>query len=310
MSATAPKHKLDQLVAYYEDPLGKLDWRWGLAMENAKMRCDNIKNSVAHRASDCPYVRNAASFLYDLYRCKFPSDRMCLSSDYPDVSAACSLRNSPSRKRYYVEAMLLCHDQGLEDMAAYLGMDEMTLHTYERLFFNIREDTRYIEHAGYVVTEILSPALLANLEDAASNPDFAWKMIAIFGGFEVLRTCWEYRPHSDFANNFHRNAGMSALFRAFGVGSFTCKPTKYNHSAIAEAMMKLMDMEVKREGIAGLSNGARQQSEVIGDLLSSLRFSVADVVSKGPHSDIELSFTQRLAIAQRTVPTGQELVAK
>jgi hypothetical protein len=90
-----------------------------------------------------------------------------------------------------VEAMLLCQEISLAEIASEFNVDPMVVKAYERLFYNIRDDRGDLLAALWI-REYFAKGRNADVTDRG-NHGMYWKVLAFEGGKEELWTVWKWR---------------------------------------------------------------------------------------------------------------------
>ena len=251
-------------VNEYENPFEQLDWRW-LRVQTL-LKDDEQPN----RKDDDKYTWKCYRFLRELQNTRTDSERYCVTLHHRTVADAYSWYKNHTNKRQFIEALLLCSDVNNKDIAEYLGIKEEVVFTYGKLFFDVMDK---ITNKGFLCSKILKPAVMDALH-TYSSPTASWKLCAIFGGFNVVKACWEYGEHDKSVLEFHQKAGLAHLMRNFGVGNYFRKANQYTMPEITGEVMHMLELEIKRNEAEGGSHVVRQRASLIAELLTTAKFTM------------------------------------
>ena len=255
----------------YQHPLDDVDWRWRRVM----LICEDRVAARAGKSLDDRWVTRGAKFLRALRATSTRAEQYTVALDYPETSEAFGFYVHPGGRRQYIEALLLCADQTPGDVAHYMGVPERTVITYSKLFFDVAD---HLNDKGYLCTKILEPAMIHQLNDA-KTPEFTWKLCAIFGGADVVKGCWEYQPTSPDVDGFHKRAGMSQMYKNFGIAQY-CRPiNKYTAAEVTDHMLRILELEMKALETANNSE-ATTEGAIIKDLLNACTVHLTDPEKK------------------------------
>lgn len=249
----------------YRNPFEALDWRW----TRATYLVDG--EDKPGRTED-KYLWRGFKFLRDLRDTNSAVEHYGLTLKHKTAAEAFDWYNRPGRRRCFIEALSLCDDLTIEQEAEYLGVRPDVVKTYEKLFFDVR-DKRY--NKGFLCTHVLQPAIIHELYNA-NEPVYAWKLCAIFGGFKVVKSCWEYCEHPDEVNEFHKRAGISQLFKNFGLGNYFRQTTRYSIGEISDSVVKILELEVRKAAIAGMSNEIKQRADIMSEIMTMHKFTMVE----------------------------------
>jgi hypothetical protein len=251
----------------YTNPFDYVDWRW----RRAVALCD--AGARPERNIDDKYIWRAFRFLSDLRGIKSPIETYSVTMRHRGTAESFDWFNNKTKKSQFLEALILCEDQDPLDICSYMNITPKTLEMYEKLFFDIREN---IGDKGYLTTKILHPAIAAELRDMV-HPVYAWKLIALFGGAPVLKSCWEYRDHGDETNRFHYRAGFSQMMKNFGMANFFRPVNKYTAGEVTDNVMRMVEIESKRAALEGNDPDViSSRADAIQGILSSVQFYMPD----------------------------------
>lgn len=252
-------------VTLYHDPFEYPDWRWSRVKSL-------ITDGKAPTAQDDKYVHRGYRFAKAVEDCDgSDTARYSISLEHKDMARAVGLFNNLSNRKYYLEALILCQDVGENEIAEYLGLTPNTVRYYFKLFFDVRN---YLSNPGYVCSRILEPAVMQSLADC-KDPNIAWKIAGLFGGYEAVKACWELKDASPKVKQYYKSAGMTALLKDFGVGTHLRPLTKWNTEAVAEHILKFAEIEVKTAALRG-SQQSEEKVDMLRDIMSSIKFFVVN----------------------------------
>jgi hypothetical protein len=112
--------------------------------------------------------------------------------------------------RSRAEALLLCHDMTTESVAELLAVPAGTIKTFERLFFNVRDEAGNLS-ASRSALDMIALGGAPKLYDT-DNHEAYWKVTALDGGVKPLLSIWGWRCDSvvfgeaDMVDHFSRSA--------------------------------------------------------------------------------------------------------
>lgn len=253
-------------IATYTDPFEYPDWRWS-----------RIKSLLTEgkepTMQDDKYIHRGFRFAKALEDCDgSDSARFAVTVKHRDIAKAIGLFNNASNRKYFLEALGLCRDVGESQIAEYLGETPYMVKYYLKLFFDVRE---HLNSPGYICSRIMEPAVLKAVEDC-KDPNIAWKIAGMFGGFEAVKVCWEFQDAPPRVKSYYRNAGMTALMKDFGVGTALRPVTKWNTELIADHVLKFAEIEVKTAALRGGGQQSEERVEMLRDIMGSIKFFIAD----------------------------------
>jgi len=252
----------------YSNPFDAIDWRWLRVVS----LCDAGEKPL--KGTDDKYVFRAWRFLNDLRGIKSPLDTYSVTLKHKNVAEAFDWYNHRTQKRQFLEALLLCDDTSADDIAAYMGMTVPTLETYKKLFFDVEE---HLYDKGYITTKILHPAIATELRDMA-HPVYAWKILAVYGGASIVKSCWEYRDSGDDVNRFHYRSGFSQMMKNFGMANYFRPVNKFTANEITDNVMRMVEVEAKRAALeeGGTADEIESRAGIIKGILESVGFEMSD----------------------------------
>ena len=244
----------------------------------------------------------AYRFITEVHGCDTPGDLIALKMDYPNEMAAFDIRNATDDRRYLLEAMSLCSDLELEDQAKELGVSPEVVVTYEDFFYDVR---KYRDNnPGFLLMHVLKPAMMNTLKDG-NDPDFVWKFVAASGGFEVLEACYSYSVRNpEKVQEFHREAGVTHLYRNFGLSQYSRPINKFTANEITEPMLRMVELQIKETAVVG-ANHVKERAEVLRSMIKTAQFTVLDPDEEF-ESGHEPRFKDLLAANMAPATVGEE----
>jgi len=245
----------------YVNPFDAVDWRWN----KITALCEA---GVRPKRADDKFIWRGWRFLNDLRSIKGSLDVYSVTLAHENIAGAYGWYNSVEQKKNILEALLICEDITVGDIAEYLGESPQTITAYEQLFFNILDKR---DKKGFLCSKVLQPAIASELRDMA-HPVYAWKIVAVFGGSKVVKACWEYKDHGDEANSFHYRSGISQLMKNFGMSNFFRPVNRYTAAEISDNVMRMVETELKRATSEGVGGAAGSRANIIHDILESVNF--------------------------------------
>ena len=159
--------------------------------------------------------------------------------------------------RCRAESMLLCSDMTLGDVAAEMAAGSATMDLFEKLFFNVRDDSGSLAY-GRSARDFIALRGLPKLTDA-SNHESYWKITAIEGGRKALFALWGWKSEhtmsdADMAEHFSRSTfrAVDARLRA---NTMDAKALAQMLSDIGNRLGKL-----REAGLIGVSEPVSDES--------------------------------------------------
>lgn len=250
-------------INLYQDPLDYPDWRLtrvkSLVGEN-KLPTDD----------DDKYIHRAFRFVKDVELSDGSNEsRVAIRMKHKEMAKAFSTHNNPAERRHIIEALLLCRDAEVPDIAAYLGESPYMVTYYAKMFFDVRD---HLDSPGYVCSRIFEPAIVKAVQDF-KDTHIGWKMAAYFCGAKAVKECWDSTESSPEVLNMYKKMGVAALHRDFGIGTRLRPLNKWNVETVATHIMKFAELEIQ----ANAQRGNRQSEdsvEMLRDMMSSINFFV------------------------------------
>lgn len=281
------------------NPLRAVNWRW----ERARiMREANKERSLGTRTTD-EYVLAAYNFQKKLFKCKDEVDRYELMDSDPDLFGAYLIyhRNDPQERnpaRFAIEARLLS-DQPDFEIAQKLGTSAGVIHTYEKLFFNVRDK---LQNSDYVMTCVMSPAVHAGMTDR--DYDLLWKLFGYLYGPVALdtfvtSTSRKFRPTS-FAEVDAALAEdvRSSLQRKVAIVARTFTINPFSQSELLNTYARFLELE-KDSGNEKSRDVILQNVQVMLDKLpvrvGNVNVSQPELINKYDSGAIEMCTNELLA---------------
>ena len=234
------------------------NWRWQRARELVD------KKLAPRRSRDDEYVSRAYKYLRR-FRKDNPRVEEQLASSYPLVHNAKLLyEDIYSGTRWVFEAGVMAA-QSRSYLAEYLHSDEDVFKMYEHLFFDVRDA---LKHKGCIVANVLMPMFQGGAKP--KDPDFAWKLIAYEGGWEVIRSMWEIGEVSPVAIDFLNRTFREQVLRTAREAIFSVIPNSFNTGELVKAGLEM----IKFEHETGASKTRDQSQASISALLGSVKLTV------------------------------------
>jgi hypothetical protein len=153
-----------------------------------------------------------------------------------------------------------------------MGSSPDAVEMFTRLFFDI---SQHMGDEGYLTTKVLEPAMLSTLNDG-KDPNIMWKLIAIFGGFDALKSCWEYKDPGQMVNAFHTSVGKAQMAKNFGMSNYARPINRFNTTEIVNDMLRLLEMNLRERSLGQLGEEADLRAEMLRGLLSSVQLTVTE----------------------------------
>lgn len=251
----------------YDDPFDAVDWRW------LRVRSLVDENRKPNRQQDDKYVWRGYRFRREHKEAKKTSEIYSVALNHRVVSSAYGWYANHADKKYFIEALLLCNDIDNQGVADYLGIDNVeVINTYSKLFFDI-VDKR--DNKGYLCTKFIRPALVDALRNY-SEPSLSWKLFAIFGGFEVVKSCWEFGDPGKNTVDFYTKSAVANVMKKFSAGTYFMKVNQFNIGEVADMALRIMDMENRKLEKTGVGEGGRHRASLITDLLTAAKFTMIE----------------------------------
>ena len=252
-------------LASYTDPFEYPDWR-------ASRVKSLLTDGKTPTQQDDKYIHRGFRFAKALEECDgSDTSRYAITLKYKDIAKAVGLHNNASNRKYFLEALCLCRDASEEHIAEYMGETPVMVKYYGKLYFDVRDK---FDNVGYLCSRILEPAVVKALKDF-KDANIAWKLAGLFGGYDAVRACWELCEASPKVRNYYRNAGMTALFKDFGIGTHLRPVNVYNTEIIAEHVLKFAEIEVKSQALIG-NRQSEERVDMLREIMGSIKFFIAD----------------------------------
>jgi hypothetical protein len=234
------------------------NWRWQRARELVD------KKLSPRRTRDDRHIVRAYKYLRR-FRKDNPRIEEDLATNYPRVHKAKLLyEDIYSGTRWVFEAGVMA-GQTTSYMAEYLNSEADVLQMYEYLFFDVRDA---LKHKGCIVSNVLMPMFKGGAKP--KDPDFAWKLIAYEGGWEVVRSLWEIGEVSPVAIDFLNRTFREQILRTAREAIYSVVPNSFNTEGLVRAGLDMIRFEHE----AGASKTRDQSQASIGALLGSIKLNV------------------------------------
>lgn len=278
-------------ITAYADPFEYPDWRWTRVRSLLKAKSEPTPR-------DDKFIHRGYRFCKDWELCD-GSDTATynLAMTHTDIAKAVGLRNNKSNRKYYLEALCLCQDIDENEIAKYMGETPLMVKYYSKLFFDVRDS---FDSPGYICSRVLEPVVLQSVQDC-KDPNLAWKLAAMFGGYQVVRACWELGDSPDRVKKFYRNAGMSALFKDFGIGTYFRPVNRFNTEFIAGHILKFTELEIQKAAAIGQRDVSEDRVNMLQDIMKSIKFFVTD-----PNAPVSAREPRLYELVSRPAPVGDQ----
>jgi len=234
-------------------------WRWARAKElvDKKLPPRRSRNDDVLVVRAWKYLRN--------FQKDNPEVEERLAAIHPLIHNARLLyEDIYSGNRWVFEAGVMAN-QTAEFMAEYLNADVEVLRTYESLFFDVREA---LAHKGCIIANVLMPVFNGGMQP--KDPDFAWKLVAYEGGWEVARSMWEIGDISPIAMDFIKQTFKEQVIKDAREAAFSIVPNKYTNIDMIKAGIDILRLDHEM----GLGHVRDQSEAALGALLSSVKVTV------------------------------------
>lgn len=239
----------------------ELDIRWQIV-------CDHIRANTKPSTRQDKYVWAAYKYRVAAMNVNTLVGRQKLCKKHSIVAEAIEYFRDGQRLKPFMEALCLCPDLELEVQAIYMGISPEVIIMYEKLFFDMRAKRNM---KGWIMSKVLQATMAQSFDDAC-NPIIAWKIIAVHGGFKILKSCFCYGEANEEAVNFHMTAGLNALAMKFGMANFTRPVNNYSAGEITEQMTRLEELKHRKEHDAKeLQRGKVVEEGILDRILENTR---------------------------------------
>lgn len=256
----------------YSDPLDFVDWRWRRVMALRK-------EGKTPTDADDKYIWRGYQFGKDMDDCDGSDTAMfSVTMKHRDVARACSLSTNKGARKYYLEALSLCKDADEQRIATYMGETLIMVRNYQKLFFDVRDK---LESTGYICSRIMEPALIQNIQDC-KDPNIAWKVAALFGGFDAVRVCWENQDTTSKTMNYFKRSGFASMMKNFSMGQFLMPVNKFNAHIIADQVIRLAEIEANNLAARGAQGIETERVDMLKQIMGAMKFFVTDPSQKAP----------------------------
>ena len=265
-------------ITEYIDPKEYPDWRWTRVK-------GMLKDRVAPTRKDDKYIHRGYRFAKELESCDGSDSAMfSLSMKHRDIGKAIGLNNNRSNRKYYIEALALCWDADEAAIAKYMGESQFTVRYYLKMFFDVRDK---LDSVGYICSRIMEPALMRSIQDCKDS-NIAWKLAALFGGFDAVLACWENKAIKPKVQKHFKQAGMGALLKDFGLGTFLRPLNRFNIELVADHVLRAAELEIKAQESTGATSVGEDQTAVLKNIMGSMKFFVTDPTKQLPAKEPRL----------------------
>lgn len=304
---------MEELVATYSintprDSRSQYDSDWRHRVAKAMADTDSVCRELADdevylQTAYLRYSRNSA--MGDVF-----SD-MLMDGDVDNllmqVHAANAIysRQGVSVTKDRIEALLLCPELTYENIAEAFNVSPRVLRMYERLFFNVRDDSGLmLPHKG-----LLDYFALKGLPELRDLKDYAahWRIVAFEAGHTALLTMWGWPEggivpaFTDYESSRHLvRLGYTRVMTAFRTGlgldsrtfgsifeSINAKFSEFRDKGMLSGAENMTPDHlalyvlglIKPERMAPTSEGQEAKKIALGEKLQSLKSTTADGAS-------------------------------
>jgi hypothetical protein len=248
------------------------DWR----RRRAVQLVDNNLNPS--RSRDDKHIRRVWRFLKRRRRMDVKAEER-LANDMPDLYAAFEIyEDSQCGTRWIFEASVMAN-RSLAEMSEYLRTDIEVLEAYEIVFFDVRDA---LDNRGCVVSNVLMP--LATNSIPPRDPDILWKGLAYYGGWDIVKSCWEMGHATPAALDFLHKANHEKLI----ANHFDALHTAHVNSFNAHEFVQLGLTKQKQDFEMGSVTHGNQATTALAGLLNSIRIHVRKSDSELPATEPRL----------------------
>lgn len=248
------------------------DWRW----LRARRLADN--GLTPSRSRDDKHVQRAFRFLKRMRKLDIRAEER-LADDYPDLYESFKIYDdTQSGTRWLFEASVMAN-RPLDDMAQFLRVENVTLQTYEELFFDVRDA---LENRGCIISNVLMPVMTNSV--SSRDPDVFWKAIAYFGGWDAVLASWEIGHATPAALDFFNNANRQRVIKNAYDALHSMQINQYTAGEAVKAVQEQRRLDHDTETpVAG-----DHTHESMGALLGSIQIAVVPARSELPQEEPRL----------------------
>lgn len=179
------------------------------------------------------------------------------------------LRFSSSPRYHLLEAFILT-GQVDKKIAKDFGIRQYELKMYKKLFFDISNMLKSeIAILASVFIQVLKfPRLIE------SNPEYIWKLIGYYGGYEILKEYLRFGSMSPKTQDYNEKAIYADFLRKSLLSARLLKPTQYYATDILSSFVKLLGSGKETE------TGEEELKRVFRDALSQAGISLHEYDTK------------------------------
>lgn len=253
-----------RLLRLHEEPA----WRWLRARELVEHK------TKPRNWHDDETVKRAYVYLMKVDKMN-PRTMRDASIRWPIVHDAFQIwdnKKNGKGSRWIYEAAVMAKVSP-EEMSEYLQIDVKTLELYEELFFDVR---CRLSHPGWVNANLLHAAHSEGV--SKFNTDQAWKEIAYNGGWDIVRSMWEFGSASASVQDFLVSAFRNKLMVA---GLSAVSTTQANAFNAVDIMRLAFDM-MKHDVETGTQVARDKTQAAMGEVLRSVKLQVISAMETTP----------------------------
>ena len=260
------------------------DWR----RRRAVQLVDNKLNPS--RSRDDAHIRNVWRFLKQRRRMDIRTDER-LADSVPALYAAFEINEDAGcGLRWIFEASVMAN-RALREMAEYLKTSLDVLEMYEIVFFDVRDA---LDNCGCIVSNVLFP--LTTNSVVPRDPDVLWKGLAYYGGWDIVKSCWELGHATPAALDFLNRANHEKLIANNFDALHTVRVNNFNATEFVKRGLE----KQKQDFEMGTVTHGNQSTTALAGLLSSIRTNVRRTDDKLPAAEQRLQLPRRADIIDVT----------
>ena len=216
-------------------------WRWHRAQQYLNV------NKWPNREHEDRLVRRAHRFKKRM-AVGNPLTAARLEREYPDIYRAFSIwDNNRNMAKWIIEAGIMANVTN-DLIADYIAVETSVVQMYEKLFFDVRwaskrnPKTGTARHEGWLVSAVMSPSSTSGF--LRGDPDQTWKAVALWGGWESLRTYITHGEMPPHVLDYFRTAVSSAKMK----GQFVAANVDINgYNAVEFLQLGVQDRRLEKE---------------------------------------------------------------
>ena len=260
---------LDRKIAAFKYPYDYPDWRWQRA------RALVLEGEEPEKCDD-KYVRRAVLFLKDLDASQSGElEHFKVSAKHKAIARSLNIKLHRGNRRNYLEALLLCADANLLDIASDIADSDQSslsfVRTYTKLFFDIRGS---LNNPTYLCSKVLEP-LIMHEAFSGKDPNLAWKLGAIYGGKQVVKTFWAMGAAAPSIIDWFTEVARTVHARDLAFGSYFRPLNQYTMVNVSDHMVRAAELELKQTVAGALTGDGASKADMLNGLISSVNMMMA-----------------------------------